>query len=166
MVWKYDDGGRSEAGFRGTAGDCVTRAVAIASGRPYGEVYSRLAAGAGHERKSKGATVRNGIHTKRKWFKEYMSSLGFSWRPTMMVGQGCRIHLTDGELPSGRLVVALSKHLTTVIDGVIYDVFDPQREVAIFARDTGRELKPGESRNVNGIYRIARRCVYGYWKLA
>lgn len=40
---------------------------------------------------------------------------------------GCQKPPTDGELPSGRLVVSVSKHYTAVIDGVIHDTYDPQR---------------------------------------
>lgn len=32
MTFVYDDGGRSAAGFKGKTGDCVTRAIAIATG--------------------------------------------------------------------------------------------------------------------------------------
>lgn len=138
MKLVIDDGGRGEAGFKGSAGDCVTRAVAIASGRPYHEVYEQLAMFAGAERKSKGRTARNGIHTSRAWFKRYMTALGFAWVPTMQIGSGCTVHLADGELPMGRLVVNVSRHLTAVIDGVIHDTFDPSRD--------------------------GRRCVYGYWR--
>ncbi len=134
-----DDGGRSAAGFKGNAGDCVARAVAIAAGKPYAEVYAALAMGAGLECKSKGKTARNGIHTKRKWFHEYMTALGFTWTPTMGIGTGCKVHLKDGELPMGRLVVSVSRHMVAVIDGVIRDTFDPSR---------------------NGT-----RCVYGYYSL-
>jgi hypothetical protein len=140
MKYLYNDGGRRAAGFKGDAGDCVARAIAIASGRPYAEVYAALSVGAGNERKSQGASARNGIRVKRKWFKDYMASLGFEWVPTMLIGQGCKVHLRDGELPNGRLVVAVSKHYTTVLDGVIHDTHDPQRD--------------------------GTRCVYGYWRFA
>lgn len=39
-----DDGGRGAAGFSGSTRDCVTRAIAIASQRPYAEVYEGAAA--------------------------------------------------------------------------------------------------------------------------
>jgi len=45
MDFKFNDGGRRHSGRKGRAGDCVTRAVAIASGRPYDEVYKRMAKG-------------------------------------------------------------------------------------------------------------------------
>ncbi len=50
MTFQFNDGGRSEAGFKGTTGDCVTRAIAIATGKPYQEVYYALNALAVNER--------------------------------------------------------------------------------------------------------------------
>lgn len=38
--YKHHDGGRAAAGFRGTTGDCVVRAIAIATGRKYKTVYN------------------------------------------------------------------------------------------------------------------------------
>ena len=96
-----------------------------------------------------------------------MRSIGFEWVPTMLVGQGCKVHLSAGELPTGRLVVSVSKHYTCVIDGVVHDTWDPQREIAMFRHFPGWEtaaLKAGEKRNQNGVYTITRRCVYGYWR--
>ena len=167
MKYAYNDGGRRDSGRMGSAGDCVCRAIAIASGKPYAEVYAALAQHAGNERKSRGKSARNGIHTSRRWFKSYMRGLGFRWFACMGIGTGCKVHLTDGELPAGRLVVAVSKHYTAVVDGVIHDTHDPQREVAMFRQFPGwriAPLKPGEQRNHNGIFTVARRCVYGYWE--
>ena len=148
MDWKWNDGGRAGGGRLGTAGDCVCRAVTIASGRPYNEVYDRLARGNESQRITKHSrrttagkrTASHGINVRRKWFKDYMRSLGFTWHPTMAIGQGCTVHLREGELPQGRLVVNVSKHYTAVIDGVIHDLYDPSRG--------------------------GTRCVYGYWKHA
>ena len=39
MNWVYDDGGRKAAGFRGKAGDCVTRSIAIATRLPYSDIW-------------------------------------------------------------------------------------------------------------------------------
>lgn len=162
MIFQRNDGGRAAAGYKGHAGDCVVRAVAIASGHPYPEVYDALSAGTGSERKSTGRTARNGIHTNRKWFKEQMLAWGFEWTPTMQIGTGCRVHLTDGELPMGRLVVRVSKHLTAVIDSIIHDTHDPQRETIIFGP---RIQLDSDGQKHNGILRVERRCVYGYWRL-
>lgn len=146
MRHQYNDGGREVAGYKGKTGDCVCRAIAIASGLPYQDVYQYLAWGNATQRRTKNRTARqgvrsaaNGINTNRTWFKRYMASLGFVWVPTMGIGTGCKVHLAEGELPMGRLVVAVSGHYTAVVDGVIQDTYDPSR---------------------NGT-----RCVYGYYKL-
>jgi hypothetical protein len=121
----------------------------------------------GSQRKSKGKTARNGINVTRQWFKDYMKSIGFEWTPTMLIGQGCKAHLTEGELPMGRLVVSVSGHYTSVLDGVIHDTWSPEREYAEFRQFPGWQsatLAKGEQRNQNGIFTIRRRCVYGYWK--
>lgn len=140
-TYVYNDGGRAEAGYKGIANDCVTRAIAIASARPYQEVYDAISKGSREQRVTGGrkpkVSARERVNTGRKWFKDYMHSLGFTWVPTMKVGGGCQVHLTAGELPKGKLIVSVSKHYTVMIDGVIHDTHDPSR---------------------NGT-----RCVYGYW---
>ena len=147
MPFVYDDGGRKDAGYAAPSGDCVTRAVAIATGRPYAEVYARLADGHAAQRimlGTKGShhgvrTADHGIFVQRKWFRDYMAELGFVWTPTMGIGTGCRVHLAACELPPGRLVVSVSRHLAAVIDGVLHDAGDSSR--------------------------AGTRCVYGYWTL-
>ena len=151
MTFYYDDdGGREAAGYKGSAGDCVTRAIAIAAELPYQEVYDALAEGNATQRSSKGTrksksrtrarTARNGISTKRKWFKDYMKGLGFEWTPTMQIGSGCKVHLRSDELPeTGRLVLNLSRHCAAYVDGTLRDIYD--------CSDDGM------------------RCVYGYWTL-
>lgn len=175
MLHVYNDGGRAAAGFKGSAGDCVCRSVAIVTGRPYKEVYERLAAGTGAQRATKrkgkrAASARNGINTKRKWFRDYMTELGLRWVPTMKIGSGCKVHLADGELPNGKIIVSLSRHYTAVVDGIIHDTFDPQREMWINVAgphhpDGDRDpiIALGETKNANGVWRPSRRCVYGYW---
>ena len=139
------DGGRAAAGFtRKVRGDCVARSIAIASGRPYLEVHNRISRERGLQRVSvrtgpQNADADHGVHVKRKWFRDYMAELGFTWVATMGIGTGCKVHLREGELPAGRLVVSVSKHYTAVIDGVVHDTHDPAR--------------------------CGTRCVYGYWVL-
>lgn len=175
MKFVRNDGGRARCGFKGDAGDCVARSIAIVSQRDYGSVYAELAELNAKTRKTKRRTGRaigqrtaaHGIYTKSKLFKDYMARLGFRWVPTMQIGSGCKVHLADGELPPGRLVVAVSGHYTAVIDGVIHDTYNPSREKSYnFEPDVGQDLKPNQGRNQNGVWtEIGGRCVYGYWTL-
>jgi hypothetical protein len=135
-----DDGGRAAAGYRGEAGDCVCRAIAIAAQLPYQVVYDGLNSSAVGERKGKRkrgtSSARTGVYTPT--IRRYMASLGWQWTPTMAIGSGCKVHLRADELPGGRLVVSLSRHYTAVIDGIIHDTHDPSRD--------------------------GTRCVYGYYQ--
>lgn len=127
--WIYDDGGRADAGFRGYAGDCVCRAISIATGLPYLEVYDAINEEAAKERLTRGnrrrSSARNGV-TKRT-IRRLLESMGWQWTPTMHIGSGCVVHLRADELPPGRLIVSVSKHLVAVIDGVIHDNHDCSR---------------------------------------
>lgn len=129
MRFIHDDGGRSAAGFRGSTGDCVTRAIATATGVPYRDVYDAINAASERERtgtrKRGKSSARTGVH--KPTYRKYLQSLGWTWTPTMKIGSGCKVHLTASELPSGRLIVAVSRHLVAVIDGVIRDTHDPSR---------------------------------------
>jgi hypothetical protein len=123
----YDDGGRAAAGFKGEARDCVARAIAIATGKPYREVYDALNAWIKRYRPrcNKHTSGREGARTgvRKRIRHAYLTALSWRWTPTMRVGSGCRVHLRADELPPGRLLVATSKHLVAVIDGVIHDTY-------------------------------------------
>ena len=143
MEFVYDDGGRKNAGYVGLTGDCVCRAIAIATQKPYQEVYDELnleiksysARSARVKRSKSRSSSRNGVGPT--FSHKYLQKLGWVWVPTVFFGVGCKIHLKDGEVPMGRLIVRLSKHLCAVIDGVVHDIYQDDRG--------------------------GTRCVYGYW---
>jgi hypothetical protein len=143
IEWVYDDGGRATAGFLGQTSDCVTRAVAIATGQDYRVTYDaineqaqaeqpKLRAGRNRGRRS---SARTGVF--KATTRRYLADLGWTWTPTMQIGAGCTVHLRRDELPPGRVIVQLSKHVAAVIDGVLRDTHDSSRD--------------------------GTRCVYGYW---
>jgi hypothetical protein len=149
MMWVADDGGRAATGFSGKTGDCVVRAIAIACELPYAEVYQALHKATLADtvllrrlqrrygaRAHAHASPRTGVH--RRVYDRYLAARGWVWTPTMKIGHGCTVHLCAEELPSGRLIVRLSRHMCAVIDGVIHDTHDPSRQ--------------------------GTRCVYGYWQ--
>lgn len=128
MSFIYNDGGRALAGFKGDAGDCVTRAIAIAAQLPYQHVYDEINQISKGERVKEGkkrSNARAGVF--RNTYQSFLEALGWKWTPTMMIGSGCKVHLRAEELPTGRLIVKCSRHLVAVIDGVIHDTHDPSR---------------------------------------
>lgn len=131
MRYVYHDGGRAAAGFKGITGDCVTRAIAIATGLPYQEVYDELNMLAEKHERPRGNNRRSSARTgvKRSTYHRFLVNRGWQWVPTMQIGSGCTVHLRDGELPKdkGPLIVRVSRHVTAVIDGTIYDNHNPSR---------------------------------------
>jgi len=139
MDFVFHDGGRATAGYKGKTGDCVTRSIAIATGKTYQQVYDALNQFAETERigkrKRKRSNSRTGVF--RKTYQSYLESLGWQWTSTLSIGSGCQVHLRASELPPGPLIVKVSRHLTAVIDGVLYDTYNCSR--------------------------AGTRCVYGYF---
>ena len=138
MQWIFNDGGRQEAGFKGLTGDCVVRAIAIATETPYQFVYDEINELAKLERPSKRkhrSNSRLGVH--KVTYRRYLKEAGWEWTPTKFIGQKNPVHLRASELPGGRLIVSLSRHLSAVIDHVVHDTHDPSRS--------------------------GTRTVYGYW---
>lgn len=135
----FNDGGREAAGFKGSTHDCVTRSIAIVTGKPYKEVYDAINVLGENERTGKRKKTKSNSRTGvfRRTYQKYLESLGYEWIPTMQIGSGCKVHLRSDELPTGRLIVRVSKHITAVIDGVINDTWDCSRG--------------------------STRCVYGYF---
>lgn len=151
MPWVEDDGGRAAAGYKGSAGDCAVRSVAIAAEMPYREAYelirSELASMTVRQRRGRSTSPRDGVPTKT--MRRLMPTIGLVWTPTMLIGSGCTVHLVADELPAGRLIVALSKHYCAVVDGVIRDTYDPNdRKAGYWPASEGP------------------RCVYGYFSKA
>ena len=139
IKFQYNDGGRKDAGFKGETGDCVVRAIVIATQLPYRKVYDELNVIGKNERIGKSkrkSNSRTGV--KRKTYEKYLKDLGWKWVPQMFIGSGCKTHLIKEELPEGSIIVRVSKHLVAVLDGVIYDIEDCSRG--------------------------GTRCVYGYFK--
>lgn len=119
MEYKYNDGGRSQYFKAKNVDDCVVRAIAIAKGLDYKEVYDKVW-------KIVGYSPRNGI--KHKDVRSVMELYGFKWTSCMGIGTGCRVHMKEGELPKHKtIVVSLSGHISVVVDGVINDTYDPSR---------------------------------------
>ena len=148
MDWIHCDGGREAAGFKGETGDCVVRAIAITTKRSYKEVYDALHCKskdylAGHSnavtktmKKRGGTSPRDGCN--REIYQPYLGLLGWVWVPIMKIGSGCVMHLKKDELPDGRIIARVSKHLVAIIDGVLHDTHDCSRDET--------------------------RCVYGYFQ--
>ena len=135
MKFNYNDGGRSNY-FKGSVSDCVVRALAIAEGKDYKEIYdyiNKLLKENGYP------SLRNkGVpkHITRKVLEKY----GWTWQPIMKIGSGCELHLNEDDLENFKdttIIAKVSKHICCIKNGILEDTYNCSR---------------------NGT-----RCVYGYW---
>ena len=139
--FRFHDGGRAAAGYRGRTGDCVVRSIAIATGLPYQHIYDMVNRASTRERTG---TRKRGISNARTGvYKSTIPPRDEGTRLDLDADDADRLRLRGSSsvrasFPSGRLVVSVSKHLTAMIDGIIHDTHDCSRR--------------------------GRRCVYGYWQ--
>lgn len=111
-----DDGGRAAAGFKPARQDCAPRAIAIATRRPYAEVYARLRE---HQRRRAKTVPSMGVVIESV-HAVVVGEYRWRWTPTVVGFE---------DLPAGRIIAVCDKgtggHVTAVIDGEVHDLGDP-----------------------------------------
>lgn len=112
----YNDGGRSKY-FKGTAGDCAARSMAIALGLDYKQAYNEIAAQ--NKAMGYGKSARNGIY--KDDFSKVLKRHGWIWHPAPKF-DGRKARCSD--MPHGTVIARQSRHFVTVIDGVPHDIWD------------------------------------------
>ncbi len=105
----YDDGGRSQYAT-GRTGDCVARALSIATGHDYKTVWCELQAMGADNPDS-------GVH-KRVWSK-YLKAQGFRWVSCGKRGRTNREHVPA----RGVVILRQRRHLCAVVNGVLHDTY-------------------------------------------
>lgn len=113
----YNDGGRKAAGYKGNAGDCGARAIAIAFNMDYQKAYDLVACA--NKRHHGIKSARNGID--RHIYSNVLNSLGWVWRQAPKF-DGRKAKCSD--MPAGRVIARQAGHFVTIIDGVPQDTWD------------------------------------------
>lgn len=125
LTLKYNDGGRSLYFKAKNVGDCAIRALATGMQKDYKEVYNALT------KLNKGQSCRNG--TPKNVDSKYLKQNGWKTIPNIMAkGTGILYHLNYWDLKElikhyPRMIIQVSKHLTTIIDGELNDTYDCSR---------------------------------------
>ena len=147
MKFVFSTGGREKYFRAENVGDCVCRAICNATGLDYMTVYNMIQELSRDEKRSKKSSARNGVC--KDTVDKLLKKLGWNKVVTCKFGQGVQMHLTEEELPKGHLIVRVSKHLTNVRDGVIYDTYNCS--VQEYFDDFGNRITND------------KRAVYAYW---
>lgn len=116
----YNDGGRSQY-FKGKAGDCGARAMAIAMNLDYKECYNELAEENKRARGKKSA--RNGLY--KEDFARVLNRHGWFWQSSpKFVGRKAK----SADMV-GTVIARMANHYAAVIDGVPNDTWDTSRKM-------------------------------------
>ena len=125
MKYTFNNGGRNEH-YKGLTGDCVTRAITIATKLPYDVVYDSL------------------FHIAKHWKGNYKLAKRIRLNPSPRNGCYCevgsdflkainleevrkKLKINDQMFYKGRYVVKVRKHWIAIIDGVIHDTWDSRK---------------------------------------
>ncbi len=136
MNFIFNDGGRKEAGYKGSAGDCGARAMAIALGMDYKSAYNLLAKA--NKEMGFAKSARNGIH--KNIYDSVLNKLGWKWvsAPTFKVLDGYKN--SEGkilfgrkakcsDMPAGIVIARQAGHFVAVINGIPNDTFDSSQKM-------------------------------------
>ncbi len=147
--WIWHDGGRAGAGFVGSTGDRVVRAITIATGKDYREVYDAIYSASG-ESPRQGAST---LHCEK-----FLVDLGFE---CVKCASPTKLRFME-DLPGDVVLLFLPDgnsrkrgHLSTMVDGTIYDTWDAQ-----FENDIAIDrywLAPRSACSTNSVIPCARR---------
>jgi hypothetical protein len=117
MIYKFNDGGRANAGYKGNAGDCGARAMAIALNMDYEVAYKKLAEA--NKQCGFAKSARNGL--LKEVYESVLNAHGFVWHSApKFVGRKARA----SDMPKGAVIARQAGHYVAVIDGVVNDTWD------------------------------------------
>lgn len=117
MELNWNDGGRFRSGFVGLTGDCVVRAIAIATGLNYRDIYAEIG-------KLSEKTPRLGVRTSVA--ASFLEARNWQYTDAFSAP------FTAETLPAGVVIAHLATkqsrrhgHFSTVIDHVVHDTWNP-----------------------------------------
>lgn len=115
--FSYNDGGRSEAGFKSQS-DCAIRAMSIACGIPYKEARQIIKRSTKLGKQGNG-NLSSGVY--KEDLDHALQHLGWVWYKAPKF-EGRKAYYRD--MPSGVVIARMAKHFVAIKDNVIYDTWD------------------------------------------
>lgn len=117
MLYKYNDGGRKDAGYKRPAGDCVPRAIAIALDLPYKQVRKELDALNKQMTGGLNRSTQNG--TEAAVFHKYLTDRG--WSLTLLKNT----YLKDlNVVDAPNIIVSMPRHMVAIVNNTVMDTWD------------------------------------------
>lgn len=125
--------------------DCVKRAIAVAKGMDYKKVQSEL----NKYKKVIGAKKFNSDRNHNKYVENVLNGKKIKPADEMSAEEFCLAH------PSGRFILGLKEHWSSVVNGVIYDSWDCSRQAIYYAYEV---QAIGENMRIDIAKQVFRDC--------
>ena len=127
--YTFNDGGRADAGYRGKTGDCMVRAIAILTKRPYKNVYTQMAelnAAYGLPKTGNASLANRHVPKGKGRGRKFSTEVCFMAFGLSKVKQtvGERLTYTEAYARYGDCIVRTRKHVCAIKDGKVQDIFD------------------------------------------
>ena len=126
MKYSYNDAGRLTSFRPKQKQDCVVRAFALVSNCTYDHAYETFAM----------LGRKCGRSTPKKVWQSYLNGHLRFTRIAFPAVAGCprmSLEVFCATFNTGRYFVQLAGHLTAVIDGTVYDEFEPRKAACVYA---------------------------------
>lgn len=158
LPYNRTDGGRQDAITDGeidsriNKGDCVTRAIAIATNTPYAEVYEDIKYLCETEKPvfdRKMSDPNNGVYPElyMPYIEQYFNVTAKAYDEEHL--DKPHRHVSSEDFGTGTFIVQIHRHLLAIIDGVIHDSWD--------SNNKGWRTKRNQHDGQN--------CVIRWWKI-
>ena len=125
MEYLYNEGGRGEH-YKGLVGDCVTRAITIATELPYDVVYNALFDIAKNYKGNSKVAIR--IRLKPSPRSGCYNEVANEFLKALNIEEvRGKLKVNDQMFYEGRYMVYVRRHWIAIIDGVVNDTWDSRK---------------------------------------
>ncbi len=126
MNYKFCDAGKVNSKRPKNKRDCVIRSIALVLNKPYDDIYNLMAK---EGRKSSCGTDKFIWQTYLNQTKQF-EKISF---PAFIGKSRMNLEEFSKNYNQGKYVVQMAGHLTTVIDGIVLDTFQPRQYGCVYA---------------------------------
>lgn len=127
MEWRYCLGKNREKYINELPDCCYTRALSNATGMDYKEAYNLISKYIEQEELDEKFKHNDRNSMCKDVIKKVLSDLNWQYQSLMVFGKGTSNHICKNELPSGIIIAQISKGITCIKDGVLFDKYDVSR---------------------------------------
>lgn len=118
--------------------DCAVRAICVVSGEKYQDIYRQINA----FRRVTGAKKYNTAQNPHRFVEDVMGARKITFGNKISVREFAKSY------PRGRYILDMNGHWSTMVDGTVYDTWDPVRKKINFVYEfSGDEYTPPNMKN-------------------